>query len=128
MCPRLSGGTPHRIVRVQAHEPAKQQVVVELFHEQPLAAYAVEHLKKQGSKQTLRWNRRPSFTRVNPTKRRRHVLQYDVDHLSNGSQRMTCRHPLVRRNRAPHRALLTVATTHRSFPPSSGTNRTDESF
>lgn len=37
---------PHRIVDVQAHEPAKQQVVLNLLHQQTFAAHAVDYLQQ----------------------------------------------------------------------------------
>ena len=39
------GHIPDGIVHVQAHEPAEQQVIVELFHQQPFAAHRVQRLQ-----------------------------------------------------------------------------------
>ncbi len=36
---------PHRFVHFHAHEPAEQQVVVELLHQHPLAADRIKHLQ-----------------------------------------------------------------------------------
>jgi hypothetical protein len=38
---------PHRVVHLESDEPAKQQIVVELSHEQPLASDRVENLQQQ---------------------------------------------------------------------------------
>jgi hypothetical protein len=38
---------PHRVVDLQTDKPAEQQVVVELFHQQPLAAHRIKHLQQQ---------------------------------------------------------------------------------
>ncbi len=45
---------PDRIVRVEADEPAEEQVVVQLLHEHPLRADAVDRLQQQGQQQLLR--------------------------------------------------------------------------
>ena len=39
-------GMPDRVIHIQPDEPPEQQVVVELFHEQPLAPHRVEHLQQ----------------------------------------------------------------------------------
>ena len=46
-------GRPHRFVHRQPDEPAEQQVVIELLHQQPLAANRVEDLKQLRPQQTL---------------------------------------------------------------------------
>ena len=48
------GGVPDRVIHAQAHEPAEEQVVIQLLHELPLAAHGVEHLHKQGAQELLR--------------------------------------------------------------------------
>ena len=55
---------PHRLVARQAHRPAKQQIVIELLTQQPLAGYRVEHLP-QRPKQPLRGYQRAALRRVN---------------------------------------------------------------
>ena len=40
----VHGRVPHPVIDLQAYEPAEQQVVIELLHEQVLAADRVEHL------------------------------------------------------------------------------------
>ena len=47
-------GMPDRVIHIQPDEPPEQQVVVELFHEQPLAPHRVEHLQQQSAQQLLR--------------------------------------------------------------------------
>ena len=37
-----------------SHEPPEQQVVIELFHQQPLASHRVQHLQQQRPQQLLR--------------------------------------------------------------------------
>ena len=41
------GRVPDRIVRREADEPAKQQIVVELLHQLALGADRIEHLQEQ---------------------------------------------------------------------------------
>jgi hypothetical protein len=41
------GRHPYGIVHRQAHKPAKQQVVLELLHQHPLAAHRIQHLEQQ---------------------------------------------------------------------------------
>ncbi len=57
---------PHRFVHLHSHEPAKQQVVAQLLHQQPLAAHRVENLQQQCAQQTFRRNRRPARFGIQP--------------------------------------------------------------
>jgi len=49
-----NGHIPNGVVHVQPHEPTEQQVIVELFHQQPFAAHRVQRLQQQRSQQLLR--------------------------------------------------------------------------
>jgi hypothetical protein len=51
------GGVPHPIVGRQSDEPAEQQIIVELLHQQPLRPQAIKHLQQQGAQQLLRRDR-----------------------------------------------------------------------
>jgi hypothetical protein len=51
---------PHRIVDAQAHEPAEQEIVIELLHQHPLTAHRIQHLHQQRAQQLLRRDRGPS--------------------------------------------------------------------
>jgi hypothetical protein len=55
---------PHRIVRAEPDEPAKEQVVVDLLDQQPLRTDGVKHLQQQGPQNILRRNREPPRGRV----------------------------------------------------------------
>jgi hypothetical protein len=56
------GHIPDGVIHVQAHEPAEQQVIVELFHQQSFAAHRVQRLQQQRPQQLLRrYRRSPSF-------------------------------------------------------------------
>ena len=75
-------GHPHRLIHVHAHEPAKQQIVVQLLHQQPLAPNRIEDLQQQGPQQTLRRDRRASHVGVQLSELRRHVLEHAVHQRS----------------------------------------------
>jgi hypothetical protein len=55
---REHGHIPHLVVHAQSDEPAEEKIVLELLHQQPLAAHRVENLKQERAKQLLRGNRR----------------------------------------------------------------------
>src|SRR5712692_2627137 len=103
---------PHLVVHIHPYKPAEEQVVVQLLHQQPLAAYAVEGLQQQGPQQLLRSNRWPSHARIQLREQRRHRLQRRVSHPSYPSQRMILRYPLLRRNVTEHATLLLIVSAH----------------
>ena len=43
------GVIPYWVIDLQAHKPAKQQVVVQLLHQQPFAPHRIENLQQQRS-------------------------------------------------------------------------------
>jgi len=43
------------VVHGQAHEPAVEQFVVQVLHEQPFPSHAVEPLQQQGPQQVFGW-------------------------------------------------------------------------
>src|SRR5215467_6944216 len=49
---------PHLIVDAKPHEPTEQEVVVELLHQKPLAAYRIKELQQKRSQQLLGRDRR----------------------------------------------------------------------
>jgi hypothetical protein len=53
-------GHPDAVVQGLAYEPAKQQVVLGLLHQQALGAHAVEDSHHHGSEQLLRRNAGPT--------------------------------------------------------------------
>src|SRR5262249_57824545 len=99
--------------KLQDQETAKDNVVVELFHQESLAAHRVENLKQQRPKQLLRGNRGTSQGRVNLLKPRRQLLQHLLGHRTNRPQRMILRNSSLRRNVTEHAALLGVVSAHR---------------
>lgn len=67
------GRVPYRLVVTQAHEPAEQQVVLQLLHQHPLRSHRVQHLQQQRSQQLRRWNGGTPARRIHP---RKHRLQF----------------------------------------------------
>jgi hypothetical protein len=53
---------PHLLIHLHSHEPAEQQVIVQLLHQQALASYRMEYLQQQRAQQPFGRNRRsPTF-------------------------------------------------------------------
>src|SRR6267378_360936 len=103
---------PDRIVDVEPHKPAKQEVVIELLHQQPLAAHRVQHLQQQRAQKLLRRNRRPPAAGVDRVEAPRRLLEGRIYHYSDGSQRMILWYSPLRRYVAEHSALLVVYPAH----------------
>ena len=52
---------PDLVVHGQAYKPAKQEVVIQLLHQESFAADGVQHLEEQSPEQRFRgWRGRPS--------------------------------------------------------------------
>ena len=100
-------------------EPAKEHVVVQLFHQHPLAADGIEHLQQDSPPQPLGSNRRSSHLRVQLVKARQQLVQDLVDHLANRPQRVIGRDPLLLRDIQPHPSVVTVVSAPGPRPPSS---------
>src|SRR5262249_26328165 len=100
----------------QANEPAEQQVVFQLLHQQPLAAHGVEDLQEQRPQQLLGRNRGPSRARIQLAEPPRHLLQRLVGHFKDRPQWVILRDSCLRRDVTEHRCLSYVTTSHQ--PPS----------
>src|SRR2546425_3714841 len=106
------GRVPHAVVHVQAHEPAKEHVVVQFFHQQPFTAHAVEHLQQQRSQQLLRRDRRPPLPRVKLIELRRQLYKHCIRNLTYRSQWMLLWHSLLWREVTEHSRLLQIVSAH----------------
>src|ERR1700733_8638103 len=106
---------PHRIIQIQSYKPAKQNVVVHLFHQEPLAAHRIQHLQQLGAQQLLRWNRRATHFRVHLIELWRQLLQDFVHHRADRTQRMILAHSLLWGDVAEHVILLLIASSHASW-------------
>ena len=109
-------GMPDRVVHIQADEPAEQQVVVELFHQQPFAPDRVQHLQQQGPQQLLRRDRRTSRLGVQAGEPARHRLQRVIRQRADRAERMIGRHALFRRQGTEHVMGLLIVSAHDVAP------------
>src|SRR5208283_5301806 len=112
---RKCGGVPHRLVQVQPHEPAIQDAVIDLLHQQPLAAHRIEHLQQLRPQQLLRRNRRTPALGIQGVKQRRHRFQNLIRQGPHCAQRMVRAHPLLRRQITEHIRLLMIDSAHDLF-------------
>src|ERR1017187_8193415 len=106
------GHIPDGVVHVQAHEPAEQQVIVELFHQQPFAAHRVQRLQQQRSQQFLRRDRWPPGFRVQLTEPWLQFSQGLIGHDTKPTQGVVLGYSLLRAYVAEHIQLLLVLSTH----------------
>src|SRR5829696_1023724 len=113
---RERGRRPDAVVHPQAHEPAEQNVEVQLLHQLPLTPDAVERLQQQGPQQLLRGDRGPAELDIQHVELGRQSGQRPIGHPANRSQRMIRRHTFLRRDVAEHRSWLLIGSTHRSPP------------
>jgi hypothetical protein len=104
---------PDRVVHPEAHEPPKQQVVIELLDEQPLTADAIERLQQQRAQQLLGRDRRATHLRVHRLEPLRQARQRGVGHLANRPKRVLSRHALLRRHVAKQEVRSLVSSSHR---------------
>ena len=84
---------PHGVVDAEPHEPAKQQVVVDLLHQLPLGPYRVECLQQRGPQQPFRRDRLPPRAFVEPLEIAIECDQNVIDDGFDHAQRMLRRHP-----------------------------------
>src|SRR5947199_2449572 len=104
---------PYRSIDLQADEPAEQQIVVELFHEQSLPPHRVEHLQQQGAEQPFRWDGGTTHLRVQPFEVLRPPPQNFVGQLAYLPQRVMAGDTLLQRYLAGHPGLpLIVVASH----------------
>jgi hypothetical protein len=105
---------PDGLIHTQAHEPPKEQVVLELLDQQALRPHGVQHLDEQRPQQLLGRNRRPARVGVEPVERRREGRQGLVGQAPYRSQGMVARDSLLGREIAEEVIGLLVVATHRS--------------
>ncbi len=120
---------PERLIDRDSQEPAKQQVVLQLLHQQPLAADRVEQLQQLRTQQLLRGDRRPSRLRVERREQAVHPAKSFIDQGADLAQRMIVRNEVRQRRgreqqdpgdpaqrlRLPRRGLP-EAQDHRQLP------------
>src|SRR6202453_523636 len=106
---------PNRGVDVQTHEPAEQQVIVQLLNQLPLRAHRIEGLQKLRTDQLLRRNRRTADACVQALELRVQLMQCLIGHLTNGPQWMILRNPIFKADIAEYRFLLMVVSAHINY-------------
>ena len=109
-------GVPDRVIHAQAHEPAKEQVVIELLHELPLAADRVEELEQQRTQQLLGRDGGPAGLGVQPGELRGQLAKGLVDHRADRPQGMVGRHALLGPAVAEHRVRMPIVAAHAHLP------------
>src|SRR5881396_2878582 len=70
---------PHRIVRRQTHEPAEEQIIVELIDQQTLGAHTIESLEQQRAQKPLGWNAGPSMPGIELGECPRQTMEHFID-------------------------------------------------
>jgi hypothetical protein len=75
-----SGVVSDPVVHGHAHEPAKQEIVIQLLHEQEIAADGATHLEEQGQEQLLRRDGATTFREVHGLEVREELPQGLVHH------------------------------------------------
>ena len=103
---------PNLVVQVQSHEPAEQNAVIDLLHQQPLAADRVQHLQNPRSQQLLRRNRRPAFAGLHAVELRGKSAQNFVHHRPDCTQWMILSHPRLGRQITEDVTLLVICASH----------------
>jgi hypothetical protein len=109
-------GRPNRVIHPEADKPAVQHAVVNLLHQEPLAAHGIERLNQQGPQQLLGRNRRPADSRVHLREPGRQRLEDLVRHATDRAQRMILTHALLGRQITEHATGLIVGSTHEVAP------------
>ena len=107
---------PNGIVDGQAHEPAEQQVVAQLFAQLPLAANRVENLQQQGPDQLLRRDRVPAVGGVDPVEPRVHLRQRRVHQVPDRPQRVVFGNKVLELRHREQAFLHRIRSAHRSIP------------
>ena len=103
---------PHGIVQSKIQEPAEQDRVVDLLHEQPHATHGVEGLKKEGLERLLGRDPRAARVGVHLRELGGHFEKSPVDHVPNRSQRMIRGNELLRDHGDQLRSHPLVRSAH----------------
>ena len=113
---REDGRMPDRIVDPEPHEPAEQEIVVELLDQQPFRAHRVKRRQQQRPQQPLGCDRGPAQMRVQRLELARQRAQRLVDHRPDQSQRVIRRHPGLEIDVTEQTARLPILTPHPPNP------------
>src|SRR6266487_1747083 len=111
---REGGRVPDRVVGRKPHEPAIQEIVVQLLHQLAFRPDAVEHLEQQRAQQLFRRNRGTAFARVELPQATVQFAQYIAHKLPDLPQRMVRRHPRLGRDVRKQPTLIHKCAPHAS--------------
>jgi hypothetical protein len=103
---------PHRVVHAQAHEPAEQQVVVQLLDQLPLRADRVKRLQQKRMQHILGRDRGSARGRVQLVELSIQRLEHAIRQSADLAQRMIRRNTLLQRQIAEHTVLNPLVSTH----------------
>jgi hypothetical protein len=103
---------PHRIVHAETHEPAEQQVVIDLLDQLPLAPHREDHLQQHSPQHIFGRDGGPPLIRIQRAELRVQRPQHLVRQLANLPQRMILRNPPLQRHIAEHPVLNPLVSTH----------------
>jgi hypothetical protein len=107
---------PYRIVNAEPHEPAIEQVVVELLHQLSLRPDRIERLQQQRPQQPLRRYRRSTTLRVGLRKVATKRCQNLVHHAADQPQRALRRNPLLQVHIREQLTCPLIPATHPRLP------------
>lgn len=117
---------PHGVFDGQADEPAKQQFVLDLLDELPLAAHAVEHLQQHGPHELL-WRDARAATLdvglVHGGELGIHLGQRVVEPGAYRAQGMVGRDKVLQPHRGEQAFVVAVGSSHRRPTPWQSTSR-----
>ena len=103
---------PYRIIRRKPDEPAVQKIVVQLFHQLPLPADAIEDLEQERAQQLFRRDRGAPLARIELPKGSAQVFQNFPNQFTNLSQWMVLWHARLWRNIRKQSALIPKCPAH----------------
>ncbi len=105
---------------LEADEPAEEEVVVQLLHEEPLTPDRVEDLELEGPEELLRGDGGAARVRVQLGELRRQPLEDRLGHGPDGPEGVVPGHSPLRGEVAEHRRLLVVRPSHAAPPHTEG--------
>jgi hypothetical protein len=103
---------PHLVVDSEPDEPAEEQVVIQLLHQQFFTPDRVEDLQEQRPQEPLGRDTRPAAARVHFVEARRELLQSLVDQRLDRAQRVIPRHATLKTHVAEQHRLLRFDSAH----------------
>lgn len=107
-----AGVIPHLLPEGQPHEPAKEQVVLDVLTETPLRGDAVEDADELGAQEVLRGDGDTAPLGIEAPKQRTHGGKRLIHHPAEGAQGMIGRYPIIERSQHHHALLPFLISPH----------------